>query len=391
LLKVALDIHQILMLKNKIYKYLWNEIFKSFITILLTFTAIAWVVRAVNFLDLMVEDGYSASIYINYSLLNISTIMTRFVPLAFLLSLIFSIIKFEKQQEFLILWTSGIVKTKIVNVFLLVALGVASFQLILGVFVNPYLLDKSRFMLKNNEQLQVNSVLKSNEFIDSFKSITFYIDKKSSNNELLNIFIKDVGKNLNVISEEANSTKNSTIIAEKGIVTNGKLVLFNGIVQTLNKKNEIKNIRFEKNELSLVGLTIRTITQPKIQETSTRSLFKCLYVPKNNLNLSGCSVKNYRGEVVQNLSRRFGPAFYIPLVSVIVSFLLIYKKEKKYNFLKKYLLFFLSFLILVFAEIILKYTGFFQVIVVSYFVLPLIVFTFVYIYLIKKISYEKKI
>ena len=379
------------MLKNKIYKYLWNEIFKSFITILLTFTAIAWVVRAVNFLDLMVEDGYSASIYINYSLLNISTIMTRFVPLAFLLSLIFSIIKFEKQQEFLILWTSGIVKTKIVNVFLLVALGVALFQLILGVFVNPYLLDKSRFMLKNNEQLQVNSVLKSNEFIDSFKSITFYIDKKSSNNELLNIFIKDVGKNLNVISEEANSTKNSTIIAEKGIVTNGKLVLFNGIVQTLNKKNEIKNIRFEKNELSLVGLTIRTITQPKIQETSTSSLFKCLYVPKNNLNLSGCSVKNYRGEVVQNLSRRFGPAFYIPLVSVIVSFLLIYKKEKKYNFLKKYLLFFLSFLILVFAEIILKYTGFFQVIVVSYFVLPLIVFTFVYIYLIKKISYEKKI
>jgi len=379
------------MLKNKIYKYLWNEIFKSFITILLTFTAIAWVVRAVNFLDLMVEDGYSASIYINYSLLNISTIMTRFVPLAFLLSLIFSIIKFEKQQEFLILWTSGIVKTKIVNVFLLVALVVASFQLVLGVFVNPYLLDKSRFMLKNNEGLQINSVLKSNEFIDSFKSITFYIDKKSPNNELLNIFIKDVGKNLNLISEEANVTKNSTIIAEKGIVTNGKLVLFNGIIQTLNKKNEIKNIQFKKNELSLDGLTIRTITQPKIQETSTMSLFKCLYVPKNNLNLSKCSVKNYRGEVVQNLSRRFGPAFYIPLISVIVSFLLIYKKEKKFNFLKKYLLFSLSFLILVFAEIILKYTGFFQVIVVSYFILPLIVFTFFYIYLIKKISYEKKI
>ena len=46
------------MLKNKIYKYLSSEILKNFITILLTFTAIAWVVRAVNFLDLMVEDGY---------------------------------------------------------------------------------------------------------------------------------------------------------------------------------------------------------------------------------------------------------------------------------------------------------------------------------------------
>ena len=47
------------MLKNKIYKYLTLEIFKSFLTILFAFTTIAWTVRAVNFLDLMVEDGYS--------------------------------------------------------------------------------------------------------------------------------------------------------------------------------------------------------------------------------------------------------------------------------------------------------------------------------------------
>ena len=98
------------MFKNKIYNYFFNEIFKNFITILLTFTAIAWVVKAVNFLDLMVEDGYASSIYFKYSILNITTIMTRFVPLAFLLSLTFSIVKFERQQELLILWTTGLAK-----------------------------------------------------------------------------------------------------------------------------------------------------------------------------------------------------------------------------------------------------------------------------------------
>jgi len=90
------------MLKNKIYKYFFNEILKNFITILLTFTAIAWVVRAVNFLDLMVDDGYSASVYLKYSALNITTIISRFIPLAFLLSLTISIVKFERQQELLI-------------------------------------------------------------------------------------------------------------------------------------------------------------------------------------------------------------------------------------------------------------------------------------------------
>ena len=105
------------MLKNKIYKYLFGEIFKNFITILLTFTAVAWVVRAVNFLDLIVENGYSSTIYFKYTLLNITTIITRFVPLAFLISLLISIIKFERQQELLILWTTGLAKTKIVNIF----------------------------------------------------------------------------------------------------------------------------------------------------------------------------------------------------------------------------------------------------------------------------------
>ena len=83
------------MLKNKIYKYFSIEIGKSFFTILFAFTTIAWTVRAVNFLDLIVEDGYSISIYLYYSLLNISTIITRFIPLSFLLALVISILKFE--------------------------------------------------------------------------------------------------------------------------------------------------------------------------------------------------------------------------------------------------------------------------------------------------------
>ena len=58
------------MLKNKIYKYFVTEIIKSFLTILFAFTAIAWTVRAVNFLDLIVENGHSISTYLFFSFLN---------------------------------------------------------------------------------------------------------------------------------------------------------------------------------------------------------------------------------------------------------------------------------------------------------------------------------
>ena len=103
-------------------------------------------------------------------------------------------------------------------------------------------------------------------------------------------------------------------------------------------------------------MSTRTIKQPKIQETSSSSLIKCVFELESNLNLTNCS-SNYKNEAVQTLSRRLGTPLYIPLISIITSFLLIYKKEKSYNFLKKYMLFVITFIILILAEIFLKYTG----------------------------------
>ena len=377
------------MLKNKIYKYLSGEIFKNFTTILLTFTAIAWTVRAVNFLDLMVEDGYSISIYFKYSVLNITNIITRFIPLAFLVSLTISIIKFERQKELLILWTSGLSKIRIVNIFLLIAFFITFLQIILSFFVNPFLLNKSRALMTNTETLQINSILKSNFFNDAFKGVTFYFDEKNANNELINIFIKDVSGNLNTTITEASGSRNSTIIAKKGFITGDKLILFNGIMQNFSQKNKVQNIEFQRTEISLQNISTRTIKQPKIQETSSRILLKCFFNPMGNLNLTNCSNKNYKGEVITNLSRRIGAPLYIILITLIISLLLIHKKEKKKQFLKKYVLFFSSFIVLVLTEIFLKYTGIYMSVAIAYFILPIVISIIFYNYLIKKIICEK--
>jgi len=376
------------MLKNKIYKYFFKEILKNFITVLLTFTAIAWVVRAVNFLDLMVEDGYGSIIYFKYSLLNITTIITRFVPLAFLISLLISIIKFERQQELLILWTIGLAKTKIVNIFLLIGIIITFFQLTLSLFVNPYLLNKSRSLLSETGSLEMNSVLKSGDFSDAFKGITFYIDNKNANNELINIFIKDVSGNLGTIVNSVEQKNNSTIIAKKGFLSSNKLILFDGTIQTLNNKNELSNVQFEKTELSLGNMTTRSIKLPKLQETPSSLLIKCVLNQNYSSNFRNCS-ENYKTEAIQTITRRLGAPLYIPLISIIISFLLVYKKENKFNFLKKYTLFIFSFSALIFSEILLKYAGSISWVTTSYFVLPMGISFLLYVYLIKKMMSEK--
>jgi len=378
------------MLKNKIYKYFSQEILKNFITILVIFTAVAWTVRAVNFLDLMVNDGFTANIYLKYSFLNITNIAMRFVSLSFLLSLIISIVKFERQQEFLILWTIGLNKIKIINIFFFIGLLITLLQVLMSFFLNPFLLNKSRQLLKVTEVRQINNLLKSNEFTDSFKGITFYVAEKTKSNELNNIFIKDTNGSLNTMVSEVGNSDVSTIFAKKGYIANEKLILFDGFIQSLGEGKIIKNIFFKKTELNINNFTTRTITQPKIQETSSQILLQCLYGGNNNNNLLNCSYQSKK-EVISALSRRLGTPLYLPLISIIASFLLIYKKENKYNYLRKYIIFIVGFIVLIFAEIFLKFTGFSVQNTFIYFLTPIILFMVTYLLLYKNLILVKKI
>ena len=58
------------MLQNKIYQNFLKEILKTFLVILFGLSLIAMTVKAVNFLDLIVDNGYSIKTYFTYTILN---------------------------------------------------------------------------------------------------------------------------------------------------------------------------------------------------------------------------------------------------------------------------------------------------------------------------------
>ena len=111
---------------NKINSYISLEVLKTFTVILLTLSIIAWTARAVNFLDLIVENGLSFSTYLAYSILNLTNIITKFIPLSFLIALFLSILKFQRNNEFIILWTMGMSKVKLLNLFVRLSIFVLS-------------------------------------------------------------------------------------------------------------------------------------------------------------------------------------------------------------------------------------------------------------------------
>ena len=166
------------MLQNKIYHNYCLEIIKLFITILLSLSLIAWTVRAVNFLDLIVDSGYSVLTYFEYSFLNAFGIITKFIPLSFLLAITIFILRQIQENEFIILWTSGVKKIQIVNLFFFISVIVTTLHLIFSVLLAPTALNKSRHLLSNQNLTSILPTIKIQQFTDTFKGLTFIVENK---------------------------------------------------------------------------------------------------------------------------------------------------------------------------------------------------------------------
>ena len=210
------------MLRNKIYQNYIKEILKNFFVILLSLSIIAWAVKAVNYLDLIVENGYSVSNYFKYSFLNLFGITPKFFPLAFLLTITIFITKHLQDSEFIILWTSGVKKLQVVNLLLGTSLIVLIFYIIFSTLLTPFALNKSRQLLSQESLNTFLPTIKTQQFSDSFTEFTFIVEKKI-NNEIQNIFLHDTGDNLKGLSSNVSKTASTTIVAKSAIVEQRKM------------------------------------------------------------------------------------------------------------------------------------------------------------------------
>ena len=120
-----------------------------------------------------------------------------------------------------------------------------------------------------------------------------------------------------------------------------------------SKKDKTKDeiIKFEQLNIDLGKISTSTIKQPKLQETATYRLLSC-FIFKNFKDII-CK-DEAKKEIIPSLIRRIGLPLYIPVLSLICS-LLLFQSNKKY--LNKFLIFAYSFLLLLFTELVVRYTG----------------------------------
>jgi lipopolysaccharide export system permease protein len=371
------------MFHNKIYQNYIVEILKSFFVILFSFSIIAWTVKAVNYLDLIVESGYSIITYLSYSLLSLTGVLTKFIPLSFLVAIVFFITKQIEEKEFTILWSSGVKKIHIVNLLLLSSLLILIFYLVFSMLITPYTLNQSRKLLSNKNEISIFPILKENQFIDAYKGVTLMVNTKIKN-EVQNIFIFDTSNSFKNLHSDNSKNESLNIIAQKGVAEKDQMVLLKGQLITSEEDNSnSKIVKFDQMNLNLGSLENTVIKVPKIQETSTLKLLNCF---SSNLEKNSFCKQDSKKEVIPTLNRRIILPFYIPIISLISCLLLTNSKKKL--FMNKITIFLISFFILLFAELFIRYTGLNYLVNYIFILFPFILLPLIYLALVKKFESE---
>ena len=166
-------------------------------------------------------------------MLNIFAILSKFIPLSFLLALIIFIVKQIQENELIILWTSGVKKIKLL-IFFITSILILFFYVFFSIFLTPLTLNKSRSILGKTGFDSFLPTVRVQQFNDSFKGFTFLIEKRVDN-EIKNVFLHDSSNIFNNLTADQSENDSVSIMAQEGIVQGKQMLLFNGQIISSKK------------------------------------------------------------------------------------------------------------------------------------------------------------
>ena len=324
-------------MEKKIFKKLFTEISVVFFFFFLTLGLIIWILQAVNFLDIVSEDGHSIATYFKYSFLNLPKILSKIILLSFFLSLFYVLVSYDEKNQLLIYWSNGISKNRFSNKVFIFSLIFIMLSFTLSFFIVPFTQDKARSFIRSSSLDFFPALIKPKQFIDTVEDLTIFIDRKENEN-IESLILKD----------SSNPNNIQLIIAKKGRIINEMLnkylILYDGKIINSSNNGNSTIFNFKETKFNLDKYKTKTTTYPKIQELNSLRIIDCLYSLKNEKNKQfknfQCS-ENLSKELFQELYKRAYLPFYIPLISIIVSFLIL-NSHNNFNYNKTKLLTFLS-------------------------------------------------
>ena len=358
-------------MKKILFRKLLSDCLIFFVITLFSSSIIIWVFQAVNFLDIIVEDGRSYLVYLNFSILNFPKVISKLVPFVLFISFLYVIGKYELRNELIIFWNFGINKINLINFFIKFSFFVMLFQIFLTSFIVPKSQDLARSFLRTSSINYLENFVKPRIFNDAVKGLTIYSNSKDEKGNLKEIYLKKgSGDNFQITFAKEGKFKQ--------IGQNQFLELsFGETISVINDK--ITNFKFKKSDFNLSNFEDNTTTYKKTQEVATLDLIKCYHNLMNfnffnidkNFEVENCRLDNI-DNIIKELYKRLIIPLYIPVL-ILISLLLIFRSKENINYSRyRIFIFLIGFTTIIISEMTIRLINENFIENIKFFIIPII-------------------
>jgi len=273
-------------------KYIFWKIFCSFLVVIVSFVAVAWLSQSLRLIEKITEVGAEMGLFFKLSLYMIPSLLWMMLPPSVFIAIIFTFHKLHENSELIVLKASGVSNFGLFKPVLLFIFVVCLFAYFLGMYFLPKSHRNFKDMKADLKQNHKSLILKENHFMQPVKGITILVKSQISDRVLANVFIYDDRDAKQAVNFFA---KRAEVVSLGETIT---LKLIDGNQQILKKLDKVSNSGLLNNSSLPSKMQKNLRTQPKPEQE-----FSILYFDEYFVNIKNLPEKAKRKRIRKSEER----------------------------------------------------------------------------------------
>jgi lipopolysaccharide export system permease protein len=214
---------------NLIDRYLFRQLLGPTLLATVAFSTVMLLGQSLQALDLIVNQGQSAAVFLKITLLNLPSLVSMILPITIFVAALVALNRLQTEQELVVCFAGGMSRWRVISPVLRLAVMAAILSLAINLWLVPLCARSMREELYKVRTDLASTLVRAGQFTQPSKGLTLYATRVQGHDTLQNLFV----------NQEQPDGSASTFSAREGQIAerNGQpvLIMKHGSEQALSK------------------------------------------------------------------------------------------------------------------------------------------------------------
>jgi lipopolysaccharide export system permease protein len=221
-------------------RYLFRQLLGPTILATLSLSGVALLSQSLQALDLIVNQGQSAAVFLKITLLGLPSLVSMILPIAIFVASLVALNRLQTEQELVVCFAGGMSRWRVISPTIRLAVFAAILSLIINLWIQPLCARAMRVEMYKVRTDLASTLVQEGQFTQPSPGLTVYARQVLTHGTLKSLFV----------DQEKPTGESSTFTAKEGqIAERGGLpvlIMRHGSNQQLSKTGVLNYLAFDE-------------------------------------------------------------------------------------------------------------------------------------------------